>query len=51
MMAANSGSSGVFDVPPPCGRARCSGISGLAISHKPPVVADVCGPDSQYMYR
>ncbi len=34
-MAANTVSSGVFCVPPPCGRVRCSGISGLVISHKP----------------
>lgn len=35
MIAANSVSSGVFWVPPPCGRTRSSGISGLAISHSP----------------
>jgi hypothetical protein len=34
-MAANSLSSGVFCVPPPCGRTRSGGISGLAISHSP----------------
>lgn len=34
-MAANSVSSGVLAVPPPCGRVRCSGISGFAMSHSP----------------
>ncbi|GAA2454845.1 hypothetical protein GCM10010405_43440 [Streptomyces macrosporus] len=34
-MAANSVSSGVSWVPPPCGRTFDGGISGLAISHGP----------------
>ena len=34
-MAANSVSSGVSCVPPPCGRTRDGGISGFAISHSP----------------
>ncbi len=35
MIAANSVSSGVSCVPPPCGRTFDSGISGSAISHSP----------------
>lgn len=35
MMAANSVSSGVSCVPPPCGRTLGGGISGFAISHSP----------------
>ena len=35
MMAANSVSSGVSCVPPPCGRTLDGGISGFAISHSP----------------
>jgi hypothetical protein len=35
MIAANSVSSGVSCVPPPCGRTRDGGINGSAISHKP----------------
>jgi transposase len=35
MMAANSVSSGVSCVPPPCGRTLDGGISGFAISHRP----------------
>lgn len=35
MRAANSVSSGVSCVPPPCGRTFDGGISGLAISHSP----------------
>lgn len=35
MMAANSVSSGVSCVPPPCGRTFDGGISGFAISHSP----------------
>ncbi|MEU6273280.1 hypothetical protein ABZ871_12875 [Streptomyces populi] len=35
-MAANSVSSGVSCVLPPCGRTLEGGISGFAISHKPP---------------
>lgn len=34
-IAANTVSSGVFCVPPPCGRARSGGINGFAISHSP----------------
>jgi len=34
-MAANSVSSGVSCVPPPCGRTLGGGISGFAISHRP----------------
>lgn len=34
-MAANSVSSGVSCVPPPCGRTFDGGISGSAISHSP----------------
>ncbi|MFI5888312.1 hypothetical protein, partial [Streptomyces sp. NPDC051554] len=34
-MAANSVSSGVSCVPPPCGRTLDGGISGFAISHNP----------------
>ena len=34
-MAANSGSSGVPCVPPPCGRTRCAGINCFAFSHRP----------------
>jgi len=34
-MAANSVSSGVSCVPPPCGRTLDGGISGFAISHSP----------------
>jgi hypothetical protein len=35
MIAANSVSSGVSCVPPPCGRTFDGGISGFAISHSP----------------
>ena len=35
MIAANSVSSGVSCVPPPCGRTFDGGISGFAISHNP----------------
>jgi hypothetical protein len=35
MIAANSVSSGVSFVPPPCGRTFDGGISGSAISHRP----------------
>lgn len=35
MIAANSVSSGVSCVPPPCGRTFDGGISGSAISHSP----------------
>jgi hypothetical protein len=35
MIVANSVSSGVCWVPPPCGHTRSSGINGLASSHKP----------------
>lgn len=35
MITANSVSSGVFCVLPPCGRTRSSGANGLAISRKP----------------
>ncbi len=35
MIAANSVSSGVSCVPPPCGRTLDGGISGSAISHNP----------------
>jgi hypothetical protein len=35
MMAANSVSSGVSGVPPPCDRTLDGGISGFAISHSP----------------
>lgn len=35
MMAANSVSSGVSCVPPPCGRTFDGGMSGFAISHSP----------------
>lgn len=35
MIAANSVSSGVSAVPPPCGRTLDGGISGSAISHSP----------------
>ena len=35
MIAANSVSSGVSCVPPPCGRTLDGGINGLAISHSP----------------
>ncbi len=35
MIAANSVSSGVSCVPPPCGRTLEGGISGFAISHNP----------------
>ena len=35
MIAANSVSSGVSCVPPPCGRTLDGGISGFAISHRP----------------
>jgi transposase len=35
MIAANSVSSGVSCVPPPCGRAFDGGFSGSAISHSP----------------
>ncbi len=35
MIAANSVSSGVSCIPPPCGRTFDSGISGSAISHSP----------------
>lgn len=34
-MAANTVSSGVSCVPPPCGRTLDAGISGFAISHSP----------------
>lgn len=35
MIAANSVSSGVFGVAPPCGRTRSSGINGLASYQRP----------------
>lgn len=35
MIAANSVSSGVSCVPPPCGRTFDRGINGSAISHSP----------------
>lgn len=35
MIAANSVSSGVSCVPPPCGRTFDGGISGSAIFHSP----------------
>lgn len=35
MMAANSVSSGVACVPPPCVRTLDGGIGGFAISHNP----------------
>jgi len=45
-MAADSVSSGVPCVPPPCGHTSCSGINGFAISHRPsrPIqLAEACG--------
>ncbi len=44
MIAANSVSSGVSCVPPPCGRIFDGGISGSVISHTP----SGTDPNSQY---
>lgn len=35
MIAANTASSSMLAIPPPCGRTRAGGSSGLASSHKP----------------
>jgi hypothetical protein len=54
MIAANSVSSGVFGVPPPCGRTRSGGINGFAISHSPSgtiqlqVPRPITGPTSRH---
>jgi hypothetical protein len=45
-MAADSVSSGVPCVPPPCGHTPCAGINGFAISHSPSrtiQLAEACG--------